>query len=247
MDPMLEALMYSNFNPPGQYGLGGQRPPMPMMAPQSTVAMPPEAYGDQMGLGEQAGMAPAQASAGGPGFWDSLVQAVTPTIPTPIAPTVPQPTTVPTGLTPPAPGSTPMAAPLMIPPGPVAPPQPPPLVQPGMPTIASPVSLGQSLEPNVPMPMPRPTEAPGGTYAAGGGPQTSGGGPSKLLETLRGVKAPDAPVPQKVSTPNLPPLRPIQGGQLFDMLAQLGIGPQQAFPGLKLPSTLGQALTQGGR
>jgi hypothetical protein len=56
---------------------------------------------------------------------------------------------------------------------------------------------------------------------------------------------PDAPVAQKVSTPHAPQVAKIQAGNLADLLASLGIGPQQALPGLKLPSTLGQAL--GGR
>jgi hypothetical protein len=92
----------------------------------------------------------------------------------------------------------------------------------------------------VPMPRPRPEGAPQADPAAAS-PQ----GSDALLKALRGVQAPAAPVAQKVSTPSLPPLRPIQGGGYLDMLLSLGLGQQQAQQGLKLPSTLGQAL--GGR
>lgn len=104
-----------------------------------------------------------------------------------------------------------------------------------------PTSLGAALTPGggVPLPQPRPADAPGAT------PVPAAGGSDALLKSLRGVTAPAAPTPQKVSTPHAPQLGKIQGGQLFDLLASLGIGPQQALPGLKLPSTLGQAL--GGR
>lgn len=98
-------------------------------------------------------------------------------------------------------------------------------------------SLGESIggsSTGVPLPRPRPADAPG--------PTTPGGGSDALLKTLQGVKAPAPPTPQRVSTPNLPPLRPIQGGQFFDMMAALGIGPQQLVSGMKLPGTLGQAL-----
>lgn len=103
-------------------------------------------------------------------------------------------------------------------------------------------SLGASLEPRstggVPVPRPRPSEAP-----AAADQQSSAS--DRLLQSLRGVKAPEPPVAQRVATPSLPTLRPIQGGGFVDLLASLGVGPQQALPGLKLPSTLGQAL--GGR
>lgn len=106
-----------------------------------------------------------------------------------------------------------------------------------------PTSLGAALEPSpsgVPMPRPRPAEAP----QAGEAPTGATG--DGLLKTLRGVQAPAAPTPQRVSTPNLPGLRPIQSGGYMDLLAMLGLGQQQgAQGGLKLPSTLGQAL--GGR
>lgn len=101
-----------------------------------------------------------------------------------------------------------------------------------------PQSLGASLDPRVPMPQPRPAAAGPGAAAA---PAPGAG----LLKALQGVKAPEAPQAQKVSTPAQPALRPIQSGGFAELMASLGIGPQQAFPGLKLPSTLGQAL--GGR
>jgi len=99
-----------------------------------------------------------------------------------------------------------------------------------------PSTLGRALNGPVPVPQARPAEAPGAAPAGGG---------NALLNTLKGVKMPDAPVAQKVSTPHAPQVAKIQAGNLADLLASLGIGPQQALPGLKLPSTLGQAL--GGR
>lgn len=152
------------------------------------------------------------------------------------------PPMVPTGLPSPAPAPPPM--PMMLPPGPVAANEPyrsEPLM--GQQPIAQPASLGAALEPMVPMPQSRPAGAPGGTYAAQNAQTTQSG--SKLLDTLKSTKMPEAPTAQKVSTPNLPQLKPIQGGGFFDLLASLGIGPQQAAQGMKLPSTLGQAL--GGR
>lgn len=104
-------------------------------------------------------------------------------------------------------------------------------------------SLGAALDPvpsfpggSPPLPTIRPAGAPGPT------PLAPAAGSDALLKTLRGVQMPAPPVPQKVSTPHAPTLAKIQGGGLADLLASLGIGPQQALPGLKLPSTLGQAL-----
>lgn len=152
---------------------------------------------------------------------------------------------VPTGLMPPVPGTVPPPpAMLMTPdmtspevttvPQMTVPPVTPPLVP-------KPASLGEALDPTIPQPRPRPAEAPGTT------PVTSipGATGSRILDTLKSTTMPKPPEPQKVSTPHLPALRPIQGGGYFDLLSSLGIGPQQALPGLKLPSTLGQAL--GGR
>lgn len=99
-------------------------------------------------------------------------------------------------------------------------------------------TLGATLEPGM----------MAGAGAVGDGASVMGGGAGGMggiLSTLRGVQAPAAPTPQKVGTPAQPALKPIQGGAYFDLLASLGIGPQQALPGLKLPSTLGQALGRG--
>jgi hypothetical protein len=96
-------------------------------------------------------------------------------------------------------------------------------------------SLGQSLEPSaaagVPLPTPRPADAPKAPASG-----------DALLKSLQGVKAPAAPTPQRVGTPHMAPLRPIQSGGFFDLMASLGIGPQQAMSGMKLPGTLGAAL-----
>lgn len=114
--------------------------------------------------------------------------------------------------------------------------QPPPVQPSPIPDITPPMpSLGESLTPAA------------ADASAGGSTKDIKAAKSmedRLLQTLQGVKAPPAPAVQRVGTPNLPPLRPIQSGGLFELLAALGLGQPQAG-GLKLPSTLGQAL--GGR
>jgi hypothetical protein len=121
---------------------------------------------------------------------------------------------------------------------------PAPQAPPVMPQLAQPASLGAVLDPTtstIPIPRARPVEAPGGTYAAQAG--AAGGLDTKgILGALKSVVAPPAPQAQKVSTPHAPQMAKLPGGNVAELLAQLGIGPQQAFPGLKLPSTLGQAL-----
>lgn len=155
---------------------------------------------------------------------------------------------------PPVVAPPPVAPVAAMPPAPMVPPQSfeptntgnPMMMRPPEPYMSEPAqSLGAALTPapaggsGVPLPQPRPANAPGATPV----PET--GGSDALLKTLRGVQMPAAPTPQKVSTPHAPQLGKIQAGGLADLLASLGIGPQQALPGLKLPSTLGQAL--GGR
>lgn len=159
-------------------------------------------------------------------------------------------------------GSTAMTPPV-VPPG-VPPPMPDPSLTPMMARPAEPYMVdplvpgGQTPQPSVPMPQSRPASlgaslepnptgydtnpwskqgilAPGGNTPAN--PNIAGG-----LNALKGVVAPAAPQAQKVSTPHAPPMAKLQGGNVAELLAALGIGPQQAFPGLKLPSTLGQAL-----
>ena len=64
-----------------------------------------------------------------------------------------------------------------------------------------------------------------------------------LVDTLRGVKAPAAPQPQRVSSPQMRQPQRVQGGQLMQLLAGLGLAGNQPTPGgLKLPPTLGAAL-----
>jgi hypothetical protein len=63
----------------------------------------------------------------------------------------------------------------------------------------------------------------------GGGKAPFAGTGNKFLDALRGVQAPAPPKVQTVGTPNLPPLRPIDQGELVKLLASLGIGPQQAM------------------
>jgi hypothetical protein len=158
-----------------------------------------------------------------------------------------QPPLVPTGLQ--APGQLPSAPVPLMPPAqtrPIEPYMTDPLMSgsptpPVMPQLSQPASLGAVLDPTVPIPRPRPAEAPGGTYAAQTS-QSAVNDPSRLLNSLKGVVAPPPPVAQKVGTPHAPTMAKLQGGNVAELLASLGIGPQQAFPGLKLPSTLGQAL-----
>ena len=141
---------------------------------------------------------------------------------------------------------TPTTMPAAVPSGPMmARPPEPYMSQPMPPEGGGPATLGAALTPG------------GGDY--GGNPWSRGGiadpnasrpgavaGSDALLKSLRGVTAPAAPTPQKVSTPHAPtPVKLGQNSALIDLLSSLGIGPQQALPGLKLPSTLGQAL--GGR
>lgn len=126
-----------------------------------------------------------------------------------------------------------------------APPAPAPVPMPmPRPELAQPASLGAVLDPTagVPLPRPRPAEAGPGAVT----PPLKDFELAKakgITDALKGVVAPPAPQAQKVSTPHAPAMAKLQGGNVAELLAQLGIGPQQAFPGLKLPSTLGQALS----
>jgi hypothetical protein len=103
-------------------------------------------------------------------------------------------------------------------------------------TGAQPTTLGAALEPTIPLPRPRPAEAPAATT------NPTAVNVKGMTDALKGVIAPPAPSSQKVGTPHPPAMGKLQGGNVAELLASLGIGPQQAFPGLKLPSTLGQAL-----
>lgn len=91
-----------------------------------------------------------------------------------------------------------------------------------------------------PVPPAAPTLDPFSAELPGAAPQNSNMA-DRLLSTLRNVKAPEAPTPQRVGTPAAPrPSSPIQSGQLLALLAALGVGEGQS--GMKLPSTLGAAL-----
>lgn len=242
MDPTLSAILgYSPFSPPGGSGLGRLPTPMPMLRPQSPVAMdtlPPEAYGGQMGAGESGYQAP-------PPIWQpemptlNPAEAASPVTPNPTQPTVadqpPQPMLNP-AIAPPQeayrsePSMVGWQGPTQTPAGPYQ-----------EAYRGEPMSLGATMEPSgsgVPMPRPRPAGAP-----TGAAPAAQGG--DALLKSLQGVKAPAAPTPQKVGTPNLPAVRPIQGGGFAELLASLSAGPQAAAGGMKLPPTLLAAL--GGR
>lgn len=77
-----------------------------------------------------------------------------------------------------------------------------------------------------PFPRPRPEGAPEGENPTRTGLQQSGGG-NKLMDALRGVKAPAPPQAQTVRTPPPPQLAPIKGGEFVSMLSSLGITPQE--------------------
>jgi len=66
-----------------------------------------------------------------------------------------------------------------------------------------------------------PAMAMGANASAGG---STG---SKLLDTLRGVKAPPAPEHQTVRTPPPPQATPIRGGELLSLMTSLGVTPQE--------------------
>ena len=103
-------------------------------------------------------------------------------------------------------------------------------------------SLGQSL---TPLPTPDPRKAMGAADGAPPGGALGGLG-DRLGKALQGVKAPEPPQAQKVGTPN--PAAPrvtanIKSGELAAMLQALGA----SGAGLKLPDTLGAALSKGYR
>lgn len=83
--------------------------------------------------------------------------------------------------------------------------------------------------------------APGGEVA---GPQTEG---SSLGSLLRGVQAPRAPEPQRLSGPGMAPAprapTPVKSGDLLQMLQLMNAGGgATAKTNYELPSTLGMAL-----
>jgi hypothetical protein len=67
-----------------------------------------------------------------------------------------------------------------------------------------------------------------------------GGSTNRLLAGLRAVQAPARPDVVKPSTPHLPPLRPIQGGDLVAMLTSLGITPKDLMSVPTLGASLGR-------
>lgn len=84
--------------------------------------------------------------------------------------------------------------------------------------------------------------------AAAKPPATPGGGPA-LVNALRGMVAPTVVQPQRVSSPSVPrPPSAMPGGQLTQLLGQLGMLRGAQMPtAYNLPSTLGAALGGGGR
>jgi hypothetical protein len=79
---------------------------------------------------------------------------------------------------------------------------------------------------NVPMPQPRPQDGGQTAGPPGVGGQQGAGGKS-IMDALRGVKTPPPPEAQSVRTPSQPQLAPIKGGEFINLLASLGVGPQE--------------------
>lgn len=89
-------------------------------------------------------------------------------------------------------------------------------------------------------------EATGDTTGATGSSKTDGSFGGKLQSALSGVKAPAAPTPQTVRSPEAPkPVAYSQNERVLQLLAALGLqgGGGKNPTGLQLPSTLGQALS----
>lgn len=99
------------------------------------------------------------------------------------------------------------------------------------PPAAPPAGFGDMMEPNVPMPQPRPPEAGPSAADLAANAQSSGfkmPSSADIQKTLKGVAAPTPPTPQRISSP--PPPRPrnaIQSGQLMQLLQAMGAAPQQ--------------------
>lgn len=112
--------------------------------------------------------------------------------------------------------------------------------------------VGAALTGNtVPLPRPRPQGLDVGAQSKGplditsdaqkAGVAAAAAKSPSFLDALKGVKAPANPELQKVSTPAAPRVATqIKGGDLMALLSALNAAPGAG--GLKLPSTLGQAI-----
>lgn len=111
---------------------------------------------------------------------------------------------------------------------------------PAPPSTAMPGEGGSVWDP-VPLPRPRPADAP----QAGAIPAqpAAGAQPNQLANALRGMAAPQVPAAQRVATPSAPRVNDIKTG---DLLAMLMASQEGGVPGGRkinpLPGTLGQAL-----
>lgn len=156
-------------------------------------------------------------------------------------------------------------------PGPFVGPMPPTALSGGT-NVPSDVAFGGPMNPPEPLssstgPIPQsepaagppsPLGPPAGAGAVpGAAPPAAGGGAApgsigeKLLGALRGVVAPPAPIPQKVSTPgsglgHAPAITPAhpQASKLFEVLSAMGLG-RPAVPPLRPQASLGQSLGRG--
>lgn len=139
--------------------------------------------------------------------------------------------------------------PLPLPEPPVMPPQVSPMAQPGSQTAAERIGVGAALTGNVPIPRARPAVGPGmplditppGNPAGAAANAQGGSVADRIAQTLKGVKMPAAPETQRISTPAAPrPTTAIKGGEILALLNMMGGG--GGVEGMKLPSTLGDAL-----
>jgi hypothetical protein len=114
----------------------------------------------------------------------------------------------------------------------------PPVETPPVPPLYTPQP--PPVSPTVPQATVAPT--PGVTPDAGARAQADPNkdkAVSNLLAALKGVPAIAAPQAQKVSTPGLPKIEQIKGGNLQALLASLGVPGQMQAKNYTLPPTLG--------
>ncbi len=113
----------------------------------------------------------------------------------------------------------------------------PPVSVPGQPSSGAPPSPTLGANPNIQAEEAASANAEGNSDQQQEAKKKSFG--DKLAETLKGVKMPVPPAPQKVSSPNAPKVEQIKGGELLSLLLGLQSG---ATAGLKPPLTLNNSL-----
>lgn len=156
-----------------------------------------------------------------------------PITPPPAAPQPPLVTRPPLPMTPPAgaQAATPPMPPAAVPPLQHGPDDPwePMKMPPGAPARAG--TPGMAMPPKTPPASPPPSAGPPmdirpPAQQAGQQPAAQSGVGDRLMQTLKGIKAPEAPQAQKVTTPRPPEVAKLPTGQLLALLAQMGMAPQ---------------------